>query len=179
MTYDNIDEDWLVGENIILRPLTLDDTDMIVHWRNQPFIMENMINRAPFTPAGHEEWVRTMIGTGKVVQFIILEKEGGRPVGSTYFRDINYEYEKAEFGVFIGEKDAQGRGYGTESAKLMLDYGFETLRLHKIYLRLLAGNAPAEKSYEKAGFQREGYLKDEVKPAGEFIDIIMMAKIKD
>jgi RimJ/RimL family protein N-acetyltransferase len=169
--------DYLIGEKIVLRLLTYDDTDLIVNWRNQSFIMENMINRAPFTTAGHQEWIRTMIETGKVVQFIILEKASKRPVGSTFLRDIDYDFEKAEYGIFIGEQDAHGRGYGTEAAQLMLDYAFKTLRLHKIYLRLLAGNDGAERSYEKAGFRREAYLKDEVKPAGEFMDIILMSKI--
>jgi RimJ/RimL family protein N-acetyltransferase len=137
-----------------------------------------MIYRAPFTVSGHHEWIRTMIETGKAVQFIIEEKVNVRPVGSTYFRDINYDYEKAEFGVFIGEEDAIGLGYGTEAAALMLDYAFNTLNLHKVFLRFVSTNNAAEKSYLKAGFVREAYLKDEVKIDGEFVDIILMSKLR-
>lgn len=169
----------IIGEKIILRPLSYSDTDMIVNWRNQPFIMNKMINREPITRAGHEEWVGTMIGSGKVIQFIILEKASSRPVGTAYLRDINYNFEKAEFGVFIGERDASGLGYGTEAASLMLEYAFKTLHLHKIYLRLLSTNSIAEKSYLKAGFVREAYLKDEIKADGQFIDIIIMSKINE
>ena len=120
-----------------------------------------------------------MIETGKAIQFIMEEKKNRRPVGSVYLRDINYDYEKAEFGAFIGDKDATGLGYGTEAAALMLEYAFNTLNLHKIFLRLVSTNTAAEKSYLKAGFVREAYLKDEVKIDGEFVDIILMSKLKD
>jgi len=156
--------------------MTYDDTDLIVNWRNQPFVRNNMINRALFTAEGHHEWIRTMIDSGKVIQFIIIEKKSGHPVGSTYLRDIDYDNEKAEFGVFIGEQEAMGRGYGTEAATLVLGYAFNELKLHKIFLRLISSNVAAEKSYLKAGFEREAYLKDEVKIDGEFADIILMAR---
>jgi UDP-4-amino-4,6-dideoxy-N-acetyl-beta-L-altrosamine N-acetyltransferase len=165
------------GNKIILRPITEADTDLIVKWRNQPFVREKMIRRALITAAGHQEWVRTMVETGKVVQFIIIEKESNRPIGSTFLRDIDYEFAKAEFGIFIGEEDAVGLGSGTEAAALMLAYAFTELKLHKIYLRLLTDNEAAEKSYTKAGFQRESLLKDEVKLDGEFRDVILMSVI--
>lgn len=76
-----------------------------------------------------------------------------REIGSVYLRDIDREAGTAEYGVFIGEEKALGKGYGTEAAKLMLAYGFEKLGLQKIYLRLLEDNAGARKSYEKAGFR--------------------------
>jgi RimJ/RimL family protein N-acetyltransferase len=118
-----------------------------------------------------------MVETGKVAQFIIIEKKNNRPIGSTYLRDIDYDFAKAEFGIFIGEKDALGLGLGTEAAKMMLAYAFEELRLHKVYLRLLADNEAAEKSYLKAGFRHEALLKDEVKLDGEFKDVIIMSVI--
>ncbi len=76
-----------------------------------------------------------------------------REIGSVYLRDIDREKKKAEYGVFIGEEDALGRGYGVRAAKLMLEYGFNTLHLEKIFLRVLEDNAGARKSYTKAGFQ--------------------------
>lgn len=75
-----------------------------------------------------------------------------REIGSVYLRDIDRTAGTAEYGVFIGEEDALGRGYGTAAAKLMLAYGFEKLELKKIFLRFVEGNAGAWKSYEKAGF---------------------------
>lgn len=153
------------------------DTDDIIRFRNSDFVKKNFIYQKPFTREGHQNWIETMIRTGKAVQFMICEKESGRCVGSVYFRDIDPLHKKAEYGVFLGEPDALGKGYGTEAAALMLRYGFEVLKLHKIMLRVLAENLAARKSYEKAGFRQEAYLKDEVYLTDGYRDVILMAVI--
>lgn len=165
----------LTGEKVRLRLMTNEDTDRIVFWRNQPRVWQNFIYQKPFTKEGHEEWIRTMVDTGKVVQFIMEELPGGRPVGSVYLRDINADSRKAEYGIFIGEEDALGKGYGTEAARLAVGYGFEKLCLHKIFLRVFADNRAAVRSYEKAGFVQEGYFKDEEFIRQCYRDLIFMA----
>ncbi len=164
----------LRGDDIFLRMMEEEDTELIVRWRNEDFVRRNFIYQKPFTVEGHLNWVKTMVKTGKVVQFIICTKEE-RPVGSVYLRDIDKEHRKAEYGIFIGEEDALGCGYGTQAAKLMLWYAFEKLGLHKLMLRVLAGNDRAKKSYEKAGFVQEAYLKEDVYLADGFHDVILMA----
>lgn len=164
-------------ETVYLRPITEADTAKIVAWRNKDFVRKNFIYQKPFTEEGHTAWLREQVEPGHVAQFIIcvstqedcLREPGDGPekncppgeacekahreIGSVYLRDIDREKKTAEYGVFIGEEDALGRGYGTAAARLMLAYGFETLGLKKIFLRFLEGNTGARKSYEKAGFQ--------------------------
>lgn len=166
----------LEGKDIILRLMNEEDTDYIVKWRNSDFVRRNFIYQKPFSKEGHQHWIKTMVDTGKVVQFIICTKEGC-PIGSVYLRDINKIDHKAEYGIFIGEKDALGKGYGTQAAKLLVAYAFEQMGLHKVMLRLLADNKRAYRSYEKAGFVQEGYLKDEVYLEGSYKDVIYMAVI--
>lgn len=166
----------LCGEHIRLRPMEEKDTSDIVRWRNTDFVRKNFIYQKPFTPEGHHQWVETMVRTGKVKQFMICPfAMDGKAVGSVYFRDIDPVHQKAEYGIFIGEREALGKGYGTEAARLMVAYGFEVLKLHKIMLRVLADNIGARRSYEKAGFRQEAYLRDEVCLEGIFHDVILMA----
>ncbi len=167
----------LMGQDIYLRLMTPEDTDHIIQWRNTDFVRKNFIYRKPFTRQGHEAWTREMIDTGRAVQFIICEKKTDRLVGSVYLRDIDPVHHKAEYGIFIGEKEAMGRGYGTQAAELMITYAFEALGLHKLMLRVLADNLQARRSYEKAGFVQEAYLKDEVFLDQEYKDVILMAVI--
>lgn len=167
----------LTGKRVRLRLMTPEDTELIIKWRNNPRVRQNFIYQRPFTREGHQRWIDTMINTKEAVQFIVEEAETFRPVGSVYFRDISREHQKAEYGIFIGEDDAVGRGLGSETASLAVRYGFEVLKLHKIVLRVFADNAGAIRSYEKAGFQKEAYLKDEVCIDGVFRDMILMAVI--
>lgn len=147
------------AEKVYLRPITAADTARVVAWRNKDFVRKNFIYQKPFTQEGHMTWLREQVEPGHVAQFIICVAAGedclqtkDREIGSVYLRDIDRENETAEYGVFIGEEGALGRGYGTEAARLMLAFGFEELGLKKIFLRFLEDNTAARKSYEKAGF---------------------------
>lgn len=156
-----------MSEDVVyLRPITAADTAKIVTWRNKDFVRRNFIYQKLFTEEGHMAWFREQVEPGRVVQFIICVsgEDAGRynggtirekdwEIGSVYLRDIDRAAGTAEYGVFIGEEEALGRGYGTAAAKLAVEYGFETLRLQKIFLRFLEDNIGARKSYEKAGFR--------------------------
>lgn len=160
---------------IYLRCMSPEDTDLIIKWRNSDSVRKNFIYQAPFTREGHENWIRTMIDTGRAVQMMICESGEGTPLGSVYIRDIDRTHNKAEYGIFIGEAAARGRGTGTAAAGLMLRYCFEEEGLHRIYLRALADNVQAVRSYEKAGFRKEALLRDDVRIDGTYRDIIWMA----
>lgn len=167
----------LEGVAVRLRPITDGDTDLIVKWRNTPSVMQNFIFREPFTPEMHRRWLTNKVATGQVVQYIIEDKADGRAVGSVYYRDIDTHNHSAEYGIFIGEESARGKGLGTETARLFTDFGFAGLQLHRISLRLLAENTPARRSYEKAGFVQEGIFRDMELLDGAYRDIVFMAKL--
>lgn len=164
---------------IYLRLMTYDDTDRIVAWRNSDSVRKNFIYQALFTRESHENWIRTMVETGKVVQMIICLADTDQPVGSVYVRDIDMTHRKAEYGIFIGEENARGKGIGTAAARLMLQYCYEELKLHRVYLRAYADNMAAICSYEKAGFVQEGLLKDDVCIDGVYRDIVWMGAVKN
>lgn len=171
----------LKSQRLLLRPITAGDTDLIVLWRNRDFVKNNFLYREELTPEIHTNWLKTMVSMGKVIQFIIelTDTDKNIPVGSVYLRDIDYDNSSAEFGIFIGEKTALGKGIGTESAKLVLDFAHEQLGLHRIFLRLLTDNMVAYKSYRKVGFVVEGIFRDMKKIDGKFRDIIFMSSIRN
>lgn len=165
----------IVGKSLILRPITIDDTEQIVKWRNNPSVMKNFIFREKFTKEMHENWMHTKVETGQVIQYIVEEKKTKKPIGSVYFRDVNEAYDSAEFGIFIGEDDARGKGYGKEMTSLFVRYGFESLGLHRIQLRLVKGNAAAARTYSSVGFRKEGEFRDMVKIGDEYRTVIFMS----
>lgn len=162
---------------VYLRLMTYEDTDCIVRWRNSDGVRKNFIYQALFTRESHEHWIKTKIETGQVVQMIICDSATDAPLGSVYIRDIDRQHNKAEYGIFIGEEAARGRGIGTATARLMLQYCFEEEKLHRVYLRALSGNARAIRSYEKAGFVQEGYLREDVCIDGSYQDVVWMAAL--
>ena len=139
-------------KQVYIRPMEITDTERIVNWRNQDFVRKNFIYQDLFTKEGHLSWIRKQVEPGYVVQFIICLRDG-REIGSVYFRDIDRDAGTAEYGIFIGEEDMLGCGYGTAAAKEALDFAFRKLYMRKIFLRFLSDNVGARKSYEHAGFR--------------------------
>ena len=169
----------LEGAAVRLRPIADADTDLIVKWRNTPSVVQNFIFRQTFTPEMHCNWLATKVATGQVVQYIIIDKADDKPVGSVYYRDIDSHNRSAEYGIFIGEESARGKGLGTETAKLFTDFGFAELQLHRISLRVLAENTAARRSYEKAGFVQEGVFRDMELLDGQYRDVVFMARLAE
>ena len=124
-------------------------------------------------------WLKNKVYTGKVAQFIIYVRETDRPVGSVYMQNIDPVHKNAEYGIFIGETEALGRGYGTDAAKLAVQYAFEELKLHKLYLRVISDNKRAIQSYQNAGFKLECVMKDEIYVDGKFCDVARMAILNE
>ena len=167
----------IIGNGVTLRPITFEDTPLIVKWRNNPEVMKNFIFQKPFTEEMHINWMNTKVLTGEVVQYIIVDNLTQQPIGSAYIRDIDHVNQSAEYGIFIGENVSRGRGLGTETAKLFIDYMFEHFNLHRIFSRILDGNEASLRSCEKAGFVKEGVFRDMVKIKGEYRDVVFIAQI--
>jgi UDP-4-amino-4,6-dideoxy-N-acetyl-beta-L-altrosamine N-acetyltransferase len=168
----------MLDKRIHLKPINQSDTENILIWRNNESVIKNFIFQEKLTTQMHQNWLETMVETKKVYQFIIVENETNKPLGSVYLRDVDMQNKKAEFGIFIGEESARGKGYGLEATKLILEFGFKELSLNKIFLRVFEKNQVAIKSYEKAGFKREGLFLQDVFINGEFQNIVFMAIFK-
>ncbi|MCI8654437.1 MAG: UDP-4-amino-4,6-dideoxy-N-acetyl-beta-L-altrosamine N-acetyltransferase [Clostridia bacterium] len=168
----------MIKNNVELRKITKEDTDNIVKWRNKPEVKKNFCIQDDLTRQDHLRWFTNKIQTGEVEQFIIIDRTTNSPVGSTYLRDIDMKNKKAEFGIFIGEDSARNKGIGTDTASLMLQYGFKELQLNKIFLRVFSDNLRAIRAYEKVGFTNEGIAREDIRlPNGKYQDIMFMAKL--
>jgi len=168
----------IIGNKVRLRPIGDFDTDNIVKWRNNPLVKKNFIYQKDITAEEHRIWLNSKVSSGEVIQYIIEEIKTKKTIGSVYFRDVNMDYRSAEYGIFIGEDSARGKGLGSETAYLFTEFGFKNLGLHRISLRVLSENSCARKSYEKAGFHVEGIFHDMVFINGIYHDVIFMAKFE-
>lgn len=160
-----------------LEPINEGHTKLIVKWRNNQRVYNNFIFSEKFTEEMHRNWLKNKVATGDVVQFIIYINENNMPIGSVYFRDIDYKSMTAEYGIFIGEDDYTSKGYGTEAAELALQYAFEVMKLSSVFLRVFEDNVGAIKSYEKVGFlpsnqQKITVIKDNVQREIVFMNCI-------
>ena len=168
------------GELISLRLSDEEDIPMIVGWRNKDRVRMNHVYREDFTEEGQRAWKEKNIDTGRAVQFIICENRPDRriprPVGVVHFHGIDKVEGTAEYGIYIGEEDALGKGLAKEAAVLALEYAKETLGLKKVMLRAFSSNTAAIKSYTHAGFIKTEDVPQVVCSDGQKDDMIIMEK---
>lgn len=166
-----------VGKNVYLRRITSEDTNMVVQWRNSKEVKENFIYRTPLTYESHIQWYERYVVSGEIDDFIICDNYTNEALGCVYLQKYELEHHRAEDGIFLGTNTVRGRGIGSEALRLLIEYGFEQKKLHKIVARVLASNMVSLRLHEKVGFQREAYFKDEVYIDGKYCDIVMLGMI--
>ena len=107
-----------------------------------------------------------------------IEAEG-TCVGQATLHGIDEHNRRARFAIGLFAPELLGRGLGTDATRLVLRHAFETLRLHRVDLRVLASNGRAIRCYEKCGFLREGLERDTVLIDGEWDSDVMMSILED
>lgn len=170
----------LYGGKIKLREYRETDFDTIRRWINDPEVTGHL---SPiFDPAQTEPMTRTFFD--KVVNnelpgyfFIIADVETDRYIGQTELRTAGGPdpSHQAGLAIVIPDPDDRSHGYGREAMTLLLDFAFDRINLHKVWLEVFARNTAAIALYEKLGFQRDGVLREDVFRDGEYLDMYLMA----
>jgi RimJ/RimL family protein N-acetyltransferase len=100
-------------------------------------------------------------------------------IGSTGLWLLRETQGDAWLGIFIGEREYWGKGYGTDAMRLIVGYGFSELNLRRITLGLHSYNERALKSYQKVGFQLEGRVRGEGMRDGVRYDGLYMGILRE
>jgi RimJ/RimL family protein N-acetyltransferase len=162
------------GDLVALGPLRRDLVPTYHRWHNDVATTRTYVLSQPTTLEQDEAWYTGMTAVSDRVFFTVYERDSWRAVETTYLTDIDHRHRRAEFGVLIGEATCRGKGYGTETARLMLDYAFTALGLHSVMLTVYAFNLTGRRAYEKAGFREVGRRRQSHWMGGQFWDEIVM-----
>jgi diamine N-acetyltransferase len=106
--------------------------------------------------------------------FAIYERTTMRLIGFVDLRNINHRQRTAELGIMIGEQDCWGKGFGTETLYLVLDYAFSVLGLHNIMLSMAGYNERALRTYRRVGFREIGRRREICSIGNTFTDAVFM-----
>ena len=158
----------LVGSRCFLSPLCLEDAEAYTHMLNDLSVIENLnLGAAVITFHGEKEILSLL---SKEHNYGIILKDTDELIGNCGLMEWDKLHQTAELGVFIGNKEFRGKGYGTEAIELLLDYAFTYLNIYSIRLRVFSFNTPAIACYEKLGFTRTGVWRQSHMVAGKRYD---------
>jgi diamine N-acetyltransferase len=162
------------GNLVALGPFRRELLPTYHRWHNDVATLRTYVIPLPSTLEQEEALYAELTGASDNAFFTIYERLSWRTVGTTYLTDIDHRHRSAEFGVLIGEASCRGKGYGTETASLMLDFAFTALGLHNVMLTVYAFNLSGRRAYEKVGFREVGRRRQSRWMAGKYWDEIVM-----
>ena len=169
----------MVGERVALGPLRRELLPLYTRWMNNLVGVRTLGAFLPVTLEGETKWYDEWVNSEKIVPFTVYARPELRPIGTASLFDVEHRNRSAEFGIFLGESDYRGRGYGTETTRLVLDYAFTVLGLHNVMLKVFDLNPAGKRAYEKAGFMEFGRRRQSQRIGGALCDEIFMQCLSD
>ena len=162
------------GTLILLRPPSYaDKQDRLAIGRDADYarmVGETFID-TPFTAAEVDEWLHWLQSqtAGWVIDL------DGRCIGEARLHHLSRQDRRARYAIGIFDPDVRGQGIGTEVTRLVLDYAFGSMGLHRVDLRVLSYNNRAIAAYDRCGFVVEGIERESAFVDGQWHDDVMMA----
>jgi len=168
----------LDGELIYLRSLEQGDFEAFHRWYCDDEVTR-FLGMKPLAEDAAKAQFNQLLDDPNGVYLGIIKKEAERIIGYVFLAHISKSHRVAqEFGIVIGDKDQWGHGYGSEATKLLLEYGFNQLKLHRIQLMVLDFNERALHVYKKLGFVKEGVQREARIVDGEWHNVILMGLLE-
>jgi RimJ/RimL family protein N-acetyltransferase len=111
--------------------------------------------------------------------FMIQTLAEDKIIGLVELDGVNWTWRESFVGIGLGEREYWGQGFGTDAMTVILRYAFRQLDLRRVSLTVFEYNPRAVRSYEKAGFQHEGRLRQALSRDGRRWDVLFMGILRD
>ena len=166
----------ILGRLVVLRRHRPDNLRAFMRWYSDPEIARlTRYQQAPLSSDDVQRFFYSRIMGSDFLAMAIHVRDTDRLIGTCAFSQLDGDNGSTLYHITIGEPDAWGKGYGTETTKLMLDHAFTRLALHRVALTVFEYNSRAIRSYEKSGFTIEGRARQAIFRDGRFWDEIHMS----
>ncbi len=166
------------GRKVGLRAVERSDLPKIWELRNDAKI--ELAAFGPPTPhsmAEIEAWFDRRQADPNTDHSFAIEAEG-RLVGLCNLRDVDAIHRRADLGISLMAAEI-GKGYGSDAIRVLLEYAFVHLNLHKVCLDTLATNEAGLRAYRACGFVEEGRLREHEWADGGYVDLILMSVLRE
>jgi RimJ/RimL family protein N-acetyltransferase len=164
----------LEGQRIRLSPIRPKDSAKLFRWINDRELVVFNAGFHPVHASQHASWMRSVAGRPDLVVFAIRKRRGDALIGVCQLHTISAVHRSAELQIRIGDAASRGRGFGLEAVRLLVEFAFRDLNLHRVWLQVFRTNVRALKTYAAAGFAREGVMRQAAFIDGKYVDVVVM-----
>lgn len=171
----------LITSRLVLRPFTLADALDVQRLAGDRDVASTTLRIPhPYKDGMAEEWIRThadKFARDEGTSLAVTLRDTGTLMGAVGLEICN-EHSKAELGYWIG-KPYWGKGFASEAAKALVDYGFQEAGLNRIYAHHIVRNPASGRVMLKIGMRHEGTLRQHTKKWEVFEDVQVYGVLKE
>ncbi len=162
-----------------LRPWHTNDLIDLVHFANNPRIANNLTDAFPhpYTEQDGIEFIN-MATNDRPTLIFAIEVDGKAAGGIGLHQQTDLKKRNMELGYWLADIH-WGKGIMSAAVKEMVEYGFKTFKINRIYARPFGTNMGSQRVLQKAGFTLEGTFEKALYKKGEYIDELIYAVRKD
>ncbi len=162
----------LVGKRCYLSPINVDDAEQYCVWLNDLEVARTLtLAHMNITLGAEREALERL---SREHNYAIVLDGSDELIGNCGLIDVNHRDRACEIGIFVGNKDYWGQGYGPEAMELLIGYAFDYLNMRTILLRVYSYNERAIAAYRKIGFREIGTWRKAIALEGAEHDVIFM-----
>lgn len=170
---------FLVGDRVYLRAIEPADAPLLAACNNDPLVRVSFFTHTPTSLALQARRAADFYTPGAdYIPFAICLKDDHRAIGVTALHRVDLVSRAAVYSICIADSTQWKHGFGGEVTRMMLAYAFDILNLHRVQLHVWAENAAGIRAYEKAGFVREGCLREAMAHDGRYCDFLVMGVLE-
>ncbi len=162
----------LTTERLVLRRMGVEDAPEVFFQRSDPGILQ-YLDREPVKTLDEVMTFIALVDKGidenDAINWAITLKGNPKLIGTICFWNINKNHYRGELGYVLHPKH-QGQGIMGEAIRAVLQYGFDTMKLHSAEANVNPANSASIRVLERQGFVREAYFRENYYYRGKFID---------
>jgi RimJ/RimL family protein N-acetyltransferase len=165
-------------KRLLLRDLRSRDREAVHEYSSDPEVVQYM-DWGPNTDEDDKEFLERAMtvreeNPRRDFTLAIVLKDTRRLIGSCGIHESGPADREGWIGYCLS-RQYWGRGFGTETAKALLDYGFNNLGLHRMFATCMPANTASAHVLEKTGMQLEGHLRQHRWVKGKWRDSLLYA----
>lgn len=167
---------FLSGERLTLNTVEEEDLDAFARARSDPDLRVPLSIDTPGNRSTLEEFHEETVSGGDGAWFVA--SVDGETVGAVAFTGLHESAGKGDLAYWV-LPEHQGEGYGGEAVELLLEYGFDELRLHRVRADCIATNDASRGLLESLGFTQEGRFREAAFQEGTHVDVLRYGLLAD
>lgn len=165
--------EYFKGNKINLRPLEMEDLNLLYDWENNPLVWTVSNTVTPYSKHILQQYIKGAgadIYSSKQLRLVIEKTDQKQAIGFIDLFDFDPYNSKVGVGILIAETQERNKGFSTEALQLMLQYVKKHLGLKQVYCNITADNKQSVQLFEKAGFVKTGTKKDWIRIEDRWLD---------